>query len=84
MKYTIWFKDKVDDGTYDKVYKTLDLVFGYALGGYVLHDGTKGEDYILESEDDAECELDRILEVVGGVFGVELYYESTDDEEDEE
>lgn len=84
MKYTIWFKDKVDADTYDKVYKVLDLVLRYALTDCVLHDGTKPEDYVLESDDDAECELDRVLEVVSGVFGVELYYESTGDEGDEE
>lgn len=85
MKYTIWFKYRVNQDTYEKVHKTLDLVFGYALTSYVLCAGTKLEDYTLESDEDAECELDRILPDVGDIFGVSLSYESVDgDEEDEE
>lgn len=84
MKYTIKFFKKSDEKLYDKVYKTLDLVFGYALTECVLYDGKPGE-MILESDDDAECELDRILDDVGDIFGVVLSYESIDgDEEDEE
>ena len=84
MKYTIWFKEKVDENTYDKVYKTLDLVFGYALGGYVLTDSEKLKSYILESEDDAECELDRILEDVNEIFDTCLRYDAEEENEDDE
>lgn len=84
MKYTIWFEKKVDEKLYDQVYNTLDLVFGYALSGYSLTDGTKLEDYILESEDDAECELDRILDDVSEIFGVDLKYFEGDGEKDDE
>ena len=84
MKYTIKFFKKSDEKLYDKVYKTLDLVFGYALTEYALHDGKPGE-MILESDEDAECELDRILDDVGDIFGVVLSYERVyDGEEDEE
>ena len=84
MKYTIKFFKKSDEKLYDKVYKTLDLVFGYALTEHVLYSGEPWE-MILESDDDAECELDRILDDVGDIFGVTLSYESVDgDEEDEE
>lgn len=85
MKYTIKFNKKTSDRLYDKVYKTLDLVFGYALTEYVLYDGKPGE-MILECDDDAECELDRILEDVGSIFGTFLQYDADGDgdEEDEE
>lgn len=83
MKYTIKLSKKSAE-LYDKVYDTLDLVFGYALTEYVLYDGKPGE-MILESDEDAECELDRILDDVGDIFGVTLSYERVDDgEEDEE
>lgn len=85
MKYTIKFNKKTSEKLFDKVYKTLDLVFGYALTQFALYDGKPGE-IILESDDDAECELDRILPDVGDIFGVTLSYESVGvggDEEDE-
>jgi len=84
MKYTIKFNKKTSEKIYDKVYRTLDLVFGYALGGYVLTDGEKLKSYVLESEDDAECELDRILEEVEEIFDVGLSYDAEEDEDDEE
>lgn len=84
MKYTIKFNKKTSEKLFDKVYKILDLVFGYALTQFALYDGKPGE-IILESDDDAECELDRILPDVGDIFGVTLSYESVGgDEEDEE
>jgi hypothetical protein len=84
MKYTIKFNKKTSEKLYDKVYKTLDLVFGYALGGYVLTDGEKLKSYVLESEDDAECELDRILEDVNEIFDTCLQYDAEEEEEDDE
>lgn len=86
MKYTIKLSKKGAE-LYDRVYDTLDLVFSYALTEYVLYDGKPGE-MVLESDEDAECELDRILPLVGDILGVRLSYESADgdgdDEEDEE
>jgi hypothetical protein len=86
MKYTIQFNKKASEKLYDQVYKTLDLVFGYALSGYALRDGDKDGEYVLESDDDAECELDRILDDVEDIFDTCLLYEAGDDgdEEDEE
>lgn len=84
MKYTIEFNKKTSEKLFDKVYKTLDLVFGYALTQFALYDGKAGE-IILESDDDAECELDRILPDVGDIFEVTLSYDSVgEDEKDEE
>ena len=85
MKYTIKFNKKTSEKLFDKVYKTLDLVFGYALTQFALYDGKPGE-IILESDDDAECELDRILPDVDEIFGTCLQYEADGDgdEEDEE
>lgn len=83
MKYTISFFKKADDELYDRVYKTLDLVFGYALSGYTLRDGKTGE-IILESDDDAECELDRILDDVEDIFDTCLQYEADDDGDEED
>lgn len=86
MKYTIKFDKKTNEKLYDQVYKTLDLVFGYALGGYSLMDEDEGRSYALFSDDDAECELDRILPDVGEIFGTRLKYEADGDgdEDDEE
>lgn len=84
MKYTIKFNKKTSEKLYDKVYRTLDLVFGYALSGYVLTDGEKLKSYVLESEDDAECELDRILEEVEEIFDVGLSYDAEEEDEDDE
>lgn len=84
MKYTIKFNKKTSEKLYDKVYRTLDLVFGYALGGYALTDGEKLKSYILESEDDAECELDRILEDVNEIFDTCLQYDAEEENEDDE
>jgi hypothetical protein len=86
MKYTIKFNNKTNEKLYDKVYKTLNLVFGYALGEYALTDKDECKSYVLFSDDDAECELDRILPDVGEIFGTCLKYESDGDgdEEDEE
>lgn len=83
MKYTIKFNKKTSEKLYDKVYRTLDLVFGYALGGYVLRDGEKLKSYVLES-DDAECELDRILQDVNEIFGTCLQYDTEEEDEDDE
>lgn len=84
MKYTINFKKKVDKTVYNKVYKVLDLVFRYALGEYALLDEDRCKGYVLFSDEDAECELDRILEEVDEVFSTELKYETCEDDEDDE
>ena len=86
MKYTIKFNKKASEKLYDQVYKTLDLVFGYALTGYSLCDEYECKSYVLFSDDDAECELDRILPNVGEIFGTCLKYEADGDgdEDDEE
>lgn len=83
MKYTIKFNKKTNEKLYDQVYKTLDLVFGYALTQFALYDGKPGE-IILESDDDAECELDRILDDVEDIFGTCLQYEADGDGDDED
>lgn len=84
MKYTIKFNKKTNEKLYDQVYKTLDLVLGYALTEYSLCDYEKLKSYVLFSDDDAECELDRILDDVEDIFGTCLQYEADGDGDDED